>query len=809
MEHVSQSLSRLLIIFAATLGLFALSTIISSNKVFAAVDTCTWTGATDGDMDDATNWSGCDNGNLPEAGDSLLFDSSATTFTINSNLAVTFDNILVDDTYTFSAGTLQLDGNLTIFASNVSFNNNVEMVGSVGQKGLSLQAFNTTFANPVDLNITGGGFLTVFTTNSSQDLPSFTGTTTQAIFYGNPTAPLEIFNSNLVDSTFIATAGITLVDVVFVCNTDLCLGDATNQVSVEYGSLGTPTGAVLQFDLTAIIFDYDVEFNDGATFGPAVLRANENVTFNGSITITTDTLFDLPTTTTSLTFNGPVAINADLDVVAVDGPSGISFFGPLSGTGDVSLTNGDIALLNSSPTFDGDFVIHSGGSLAPTVSDSLGSTTGTTTIEAGATLRLSTSGAYTYVETFFIAGNGKSGYDAAIFNTNLGAHEISGTINLTGDAKILNNVGADTAFVLSGVIAGTGNLTIESEILNLPVRFAGALPNTYVGTLTVTGGTLALAKAGGAEAITGNVTVRDNGTGNSGILQIEDDEQIYDTSVVTNTALSTGAAQLRLETGVAETVASVVSALDVDFSIVFDNVGFLAINNTGTAVFGGNIVQVGAGGVLIKIGTGTYVLSGNVSGDLGIDVISGVLSINGSSVSTQPISINGGELQGTGTITDVVGVSGTLAPGNSPGILLVGNLTLVPANTFEVEIDGAAPGTGYDQLISSGTVDLGGSTLTVIPGYTPASGAVFEIILADAPIVGTFAGLAEGSTFVAGGLTFRINYNVAIGPDFGVTLTYIAGTLTPTGISFVVPVLAAVVGISSMTGLVVLNRRRK
>jgi hypothetical protein len=63
---------------AAILAATPMATVLVPAVAHAAVDTCTWTGAVDNTFSNGGNWSVCDNGGVPENGDSLVFDTSAS-----------------------------------------------------------------------------------------------------------------------------------------------------------------------------------------------------------------------------------------------------------------------------------------------------------------------------------------------------------------------------------------------------------------------------------------------------------------------------------------------------------------------------------------------------------------------------------------------------------------------------------------------------------------------------------------------------------------------------------------------------------
>lgn len=137
----------------------------------------------------------------------------------------------------------------------------------------------------------------------------------------------------------------------------------------------------------------------------------------------------------------------------------------------------------------------------------------------------------------------------------------------------------------------------------------------------------------------------------------------------------------------------------------------------------------------------------------------------------------GGILKGSGTVGALnVENGGVVAPGQSPGCLTSGNLTL--AGTYVAELNGKTACTEHDQLIVNGTVNLAGSTLDldIITTFKPTAGDTYTILNNDGndAITGTFTGLAQGASVTVDGYTFTVSYTGGDGNDVVLTLTSIA-----------------------------------
>jgi len=148
--------------------------------------------------------------------------------------------------------------------------------------------------------------------------------------------------------------------------------------------------------------------------------------------------------------------------------------------------------------------------------------------------------------------------------------------------------------------------------------------------------------------------------------------------------------------------------------------------------------------------------------------------------------LEGGVLMGNGTVGAVDSDGGVLRPGLSPGIMNTGNLDFDAATELDIELEGTTPGAGgHDQYNVTGTVSLGNATLNTIlfNGYAPSLNDTFTIINNDGSdaIVGTFGGLAEGTSFAVGSYQFTISYAGGTGNDVVLTTSFEPG---PPGTGF-------------------------
>ncbi len=127
-----------------------------------------------------------------------------------------------------------------------------------------------------------------------------------------------------------------------------------------------------------------------------------------------------------------------------------------------------------------------------------------------------------------------------------------------------------------------------------------------------------------------------------------------------------------------------------------------------------------AGVVDIQSGAGFSAGSGNYSQSAGTTTVDGTLM-------AANVKINGGGLDGTGTIAGNLINAAVVTPGDAPGTLTIqGNYTQTAAGALDINV--AGPGT-YGQLTVSGTATLAGAlNVALTNGITPTAGTWFRIL---------------------------------------------------------------------------------
>jgi hypothetical protein len=186
-----------------------------------------------------------------------------------------------------------------------------------------------------------------------------------------------------------------------------------------------------------------------------------------------------------------------------------------------------------------------------------------------------------------------------------------------------------------------------------------------------------------------------------------------------------------------------------------DTVGALGITNTELNTIAAGTIQIGDGS------------SGAVTVSAAITQPDEFISI------TTPVSttvLNGGSLNFVGSVNSALNVNGggDVAPAVLIGNLASGSANFSAGSAFTVVIDGTTAGVNHDQFNVNGTVSLGGTTLvTTGSAILSLPGQTLTLITNDGidPVIGTFAGIAEGGIAIVNGINFTVSYAGGDGND--------------------------------------------
>jgi T5SS/PEP-CTERM-associated repeat protein len=278
--------------------------------------------------------------------------------------------------------------------------------------------------------------------------------------------------------------------------------------------------------------------------------------------------------------------------------------------------------------------------------------------------------------TVQLAGDRTMGSDAAMT-------DFFGASPVIPAGKTLAVEGTATISSTAPVTMSGGNLTAGTLLITSGARLTSTAPSTVTGPIIAAAGSLI--DATGADLAIGSTTDV-NGFGTQGKLQVGAHTV---TLLDANDAVFDSLSLTKLGSGASPGTLNSANGLTLDF--------------------GGNIT-----------GYGTIGTPNNIAKPL---INNG--HITGNSVA-QAITL-GGYVKGVGTF-DNVSFTGTFSPGLSPTILTVGNVSLSPTSTLVMELGGTIPGSGYDQIQSSGALAFDGTLqVSLINGFTPAAGQSFNL----------------------------------------------------------------------------------
>ncbi len=448
---------------------------IPNLKVYAAADTCTWTGLASPNWSNSGNWAGCDNGNLPETGDSLIFPAGAANLASNNNIAgYTFNSISFDDSYVITGSSFSLSGGFLAISNSTSISNAITLTANQTFQGTNLGFI--TFTGNLDLN---GNDLTISVENGSLNFDNIISGAGDIVKIGP--AGVRLFGANTFSGNVVVNAG-----QISIYNSN-SLGSAVGDTTINSGG-------------TVNIFTGGLSIADNFNIaGPGNLGAGAIRNFTGNNTITGNINLD---NSAGIQSNAGNALT--LDGVISGGPSDLDLTGNilLTGTGfnggDTIITaNSDVFIENNHGTSD----VNLFGATLREFDSTIGN------------LNISNSGPLvSSVYPGFI--NGVNALSAL-------------SVNNLNFISPLQNIFYDINDVSSDQILTTGTVTLNNAILNVN----GINPSIVVGTVytfinndgaDAVSGTFS-SYAEGSSYVSGGVTYRVSyvgGTGNDVTLTI-------------------------------------------------------------------------------------------------------------------------------------------------------------------------------------------------------------------------------------------------------------------------------------------------
>ena len=475
--------------------------------------------------------------------------------------------------------------------------------------------------------------------------------------------------------------------------------------------------------------------NNAIGTGPLVFTAT---TDRGSLNLSgfNQTVAGLTASNTTQ-FRGDIYnINSNaLSTLTIDTPTGQTFtyanqIGALGNFANIALVKAGAGtqILSGSNLFTGNTTI-TGGTLQIGAGGTTGSIGGNVAVSAGATLVFDRSDDITFAGS--ISGSG------AVTKRNANTLTLSGSVPLSGSFTVasgsLRFVGSANTVTVNSLITGSGALVRDASANagNSYLVLNGS--NNYSGGTTINAGFISL----GANNAIGTGPLVFTATTDRGSLNLQGFNQTVAGLTASNTTQFRG--------DIYNNDSNVLSTLTIDTPT---GQTFTYANQIGAELGWTKIA-------LVKAGAGTQILAGSSRYTGSTTVSGGRLIVNGdNSLATGAVTVAAGAvLGGSGTIGGATTVTGTLSPGNSPGVLTIASLVLDGPSTSLFEIDGTGRGTGYDgvTITQSGGLTYGG-VLSLVFSNTFADNTTFDLFNFSGSPLGSFSSVTASGPY--GSLTF-------------------------------------------------------
>jgi len=723
----------------------------------AAVVASSWTGAGDASSwSDASNWSpavvpdnGADTYNVTIGGSAIVTVNG--TFAISSIAIGGSATVVIPET-----GELDLSANSTIDGllrlndgDSSSGNRAVLGVGTLTISGTgTIRADTANFQNVIE-DVGSGNVLTI---GSGISVTTASG------------AILRFIVDTTVNGSMTAADGRIVLDAAVANGGAIAANNGT--VRIGPGHTLTGGGGTITLDATGVlelagtVADETIG-GSGTIDADGALAKLSNSTLNG--------VTALVAADDKLTLAGPITNDGTIRLADADPDTGnravVSVLGALTigGTGQIVFDSAEFQNVFE-PAAGGSTLTIGSGQTVTTTAGSIGRFIVDTTIDGSLT-----------------AANGTIVFDAAITNNGTVAAN-NGTVRV-GPGHTLTGGGGTITLDPTGILDLLGIVADETITGSGTIDADGALAKLSNSTLD---GVTALVEADDTLTLIGPIT--NNGTirladadpdlGNRalvsvlGALTIGGTGQIVFDSAEFQNVFGPAAAGSTLTIGPGQTIMTTPGSIGrfiVDLSnqgtmeatggtIVIDS----AMSNEGMAVAGaGGVIHVGPGHSLTNESSGTITGSGTF------------------------------EIDPIGSLTNL----GTISPG--PGIQTLtidGSVTFNDGSLLEIEVTGS----GSDQLVVTGTANIGGNLGVRFEGPPVPDPADTFVFLTAATVSGVFSNADPGSgteaTLSFAGGTFDVVYETS-----SVALTNYAAALVPATTPIGLAALALLLAIAATT----------
>ncbi|MFJ2992302.1 autotransporter-associated beta strand repeat-containing protein [Pandoraea sp. NPDC087047] len=496
-------------------------------------------------------------------------------------------------------------------------------------------------------------------------------------------------------------------------------------------------------------------FNNAGSFGTGSL------TINGGA---------MQAAATGLTIALPATLGAN--GLSVSGANPLTLSNTVSGIGGVSLAGPGSLTLSGTNTYAGGTSL-TGGTLIAGNSAAFGSgaiqVSGTTgvldanaplalanpiTLGGGSTLTLG--GSVPLTLSTAIGGSGSLAKQGTQTVTLSGANTFSGGVNVAAGTLALSGAGTlqtgGTPLSLSGAgavfdisnangnrtittLSGVGNtqVVLGSNSLTLGDSAAG----TFAGTISGTGG---IVKANAdTQTLSGTNTFTGGTTINAGGIALGAGGSLSPAGAVSLAGSNT---TFDISQASAQTIGALSGAANTSVAL---GANTLTFGDVTSQTFAG--VFTGAGGGIVKQGTGTVTLTGTSTASGGINVRAGTLTLDGAFANATPLSLSSGAA--TLDLSAATGMNFGALSGVVGSTVLIGNQTLTVGGAGNSTFGGTISGTGGIVKQGTGSLLLSGAQ-TFTGGIDVAAGRL--ALQGNNTLVGSnVVTLADGATFDVGG----------------------------------------------------------